>query len=161
MRFWRIGSNQLGVSAADDLTGDGARRAGARWNPQGTAAVYASYHLATAVLETLVHIGWRSQPVNRYVVAIEMDDARFDNSKASVVELAIENLPAGWDSNPSSHTSQLFGADQFKLGRLGFAVPSTIIHEELNLVLNPLHPAFKRSVKAQITRAFSFDPRLW
>jgi RES domain-containing protein len=56
--------------------------------------------------------------------------------------------------------SQLFGANQFQVGRLGFAVPSVIIHEELNLVLNPLHPAFKSAVKAQITRAFAFDPRL-
>lgn len=160
MRFWRIGSNQSGVYAADDLTGEGARRAGARWNPKGTPAVYASYHLATAVLETLVHIGRRRQPVNRYVVAIDVNDARFDNSKTGVVELAAENLPAGWDSNPPSPVSQLFGADQFKLGRLGFAVPSAIVHEELNLVLNPLHPAFKRAVKAQITRTFAFDPRL-
>jgi RES domain-containing protein len=160
MRFWRISSNRSGGYTADDLTGEGARRAGARWNPPGTAAVYASYHLATAALETLVHTGWRRQPANRYVVAIEVDDGQFDNPKAGVVEVAVENLAAGWDSNPPSHTSQLFGANQFQLGRLGFAVPSAIIHEELNLVLNPLHPAFKTAVKAQITRAFSFDPRL-
>ena len=160
MRFWRIGSDQPGIYAADDLTGEGARRAGARWNPKGTPAVYASYHLATAVLETLVHIGRRKQPANRYVVAIDVDDAQFDKSKTGVVELAVEDLPAAWDSNPPSPASQLFGADQFTLGRLGFAAPSAIVHEELNLVLNPRHPAFKDAVRAQITRSFAFDPRL-
>lgn len=93
-------------------------------------------------------------------MAIEVDDLRFDNSKTGIVELVFENLPAGWDSNPPSPVSQLFGADQFKLGRLGFAAPSAIVHEELNLVLNPLHPAFKRAVNAQITRMFAFDGRL-
>jgi RES domain-containing protein len=159
-RFWRIGSNQPGVYTADDLTGEGARRAGARWNLKGTPAVYASYHLAAAVLETLVHIGHRKQPVNRYVVAIDVSDSRFDNSHTGVVELTVEDLPAGWDSNPPTPVSQLFGADQFKLGRLGFAVPSAILHEELNLVMNPLHPVFKSAVKAHITRTFAFDPRL-
>ena len=160
MRFWRIGSHQPGVFTADDLTGEGARRAGARWNPKATPAVYASYHLATAVLETLVHIGRRKQPANRYVIAIDVDDSRLENPQTGVVELTLDDLPAGWNRNPPSLVSQLFGADQFKLGRLGFAVPSTIVHEELNLVLNPLHPTFKLAVKARITRTFEFDPRL-
>lgn len=160
MRFWRIGSNQPGVYSADDLTGEGARRSGARWNVKGTPAVYASYHLATAVLETLAHIGRRKQPADRYVVSIDVDDLQFHDKKTGVMALTVEDLPAGWDSNPLSLVSQLFGADQVKLGRLGFAVPSVIVHEELNLVLNPLHPGFKRAVKAQITRPFAFDPRL-
>ena len=163
MRFWRIGSNEPGVYAADDLTGEGARRAGARWNVKGTPAVYASYHLATAVLETLVHVGRRKQPANRYVVALDVidaDDARLDDPGAGIVELKLRDLPAGWDFNPPQPVSQLFGGERFKLGRIGFAVPSTIVHEELNLVLNPLHPAFKRAVKAKVTRTFAFDPRL-
>ena len=160
MRFWRIGSNEPGVYAADDLTGEGARRVGARWNPKGTPAVYASYHLATAVLETLVHVARRRQPVDRYVVAIDVDDARFQNPRTGVIEISVADLPAGWDNNPPSAVSQSFGVGQFELGPLGFAVPSAIVHEELNLVLNPLHPVFKSAVKAQITRTFTFDARL-
>jgi RES domain-containing protein len=160
MRFWRIGSDQPGVYAANNLTGEGARRAGARWNVKGTPAVYASYHLATAVLETLVHVGRRKQPSNRYVVAIDVDEARFNDRQTGVVELTVDDLPPGWDSNPPNTVSQSFGAAQFKLGRIGFAPPSAILHEELNLVLNPLHAAFEDAVKAQILRKFTFDPRL-
>ena len=160
MRFWRIASNEPGVFAADDLTGEGARRAGARWNVKGTPAVYASYHLATAVLETLVHVGRRKQPADRYVVAIDVDDAWFNARDIGVVELMLKDLPLGWEVHPPHPVSQLFGAGRFKLGRIGFAVPSAIVPEELNLVLNPLHPAFKAAVKAQATRPFAFDPRL-
>lgn len=160
MRFWRIGSAEPGVYEAGDLTGEGARRAGARWNVKGTPAVYASYHLATSVLETLVHVGCLKQPANRCVVAIDVDDAWLKDPGAGIVELTAGNLPAGWDVNPPHPVSQLFGAERFKLGHIGFAVPSAIIYEELNLVLNPLHPAFKAAVRAQVTRTFAFDPRL-
>ncbi len=160
MRCWRIGSDQPGVYAAGDLTGEGARRAGARWNVKGVPAVYASYHLAAAVLETLVHVGRRKQPMNRYVVAIDVDDAQFDDPQTGVVELKVDDLPAGWDSSPPGPVSQSFGAKQFKLGRLGFAAPSAIVHEESNLVLNPLNPAFNGAVKAKIIRTFVFGPRL-
>ena len=157
MRFWRIGAGEPAVYPPDDLTGEGARRAGARWNPKGTPAVYASYHLATAALETLVHTGRHPQPANRYVVAVDVDVEMLD---AQIVELALEDLPDSWDFNPPHPVSQVFGAGQFKLGHIGFAVPSIILHEELNLVLNPLHGIFKRAVRAQVTRRFAFDPRL-
>jgi RES domain-containing protein len=160
MRFWRISSSQPGAYAADDLTGEGPRRAGARWNFKGTPTVYASYHLATAVLETLVHVGNRAQPADRYVVTIDVDEAHLNDSRAGFLEVRLEDLPARWNENPVNPVSQSFGAELFKAGRLGFATPSTIVHEELNLVLNPLHPAFKRAVKAQIIRSFAFDPRL-
>ncbi len=159
MRFWRIASDEPGVYTAHDLTGEGARRHGARWNVKGTPAVYASYHLATAVLETLVHIGRNNQPVNRYVVAIDVDDFVLNDRRAGIVEIHLGDLPAGWNSNPPQ-ISQLFGNERFKLRRMGFAAPSSIVEEELNLVLNPLHPAFKAAVTAQITRRFVFDPRL-
>jgi RES domain-containing protein len=158
MRFWRIASDEPGAYRARDLSGEGARRHGARWNEKGTPAVYASYHLATAVLETLVHIGRGKQPVNRYVVAIDVDELILNDRRAGIVEIGLDDLPAGWNSNPPQ-TSQLFGAERFKLAHMGFAVPSSIVQEELNLVLNPLHPAFKGSVTAQVTRRFVFDPR--
>ena len=159
MRFWRVASDEPDAYRADDLSGEGARRHGARWNVKGTPAVYASYHLATAVLETLVHIGRGKQPVNRYVVAIDVDDLALNDRRAGIVEIDFITLPAGWNSNPPQ-MSQLFGAERFKLPHLGFAVPSSIVEEELNLVLNPFHPAFNGAVTAQITRRFVFDPRL-
>src|SRR5690606_28711284 len=42
--------------ADDAMSGEGARRYGGRWNPPGTAVVYASQSRALAVLETFVHL---------------------------------------------------------------------------------------------------------
>ena len=159
MRFWRIGSSLPGGYGADDLTGVGARRAGARWNPKGTSAVYASYHLATAVLETLVHIGRRKQPADRFVVAIDVEDSVVGQSNR-FSEIKPIDLPAGWNEHPPGPVSQSFGVERFRSGFIGFAVPSAILAEELNIVLNPLHPDFGKAVKTRIIRPFAFDPRL-
>jgi RES domain-containing protein len=39
-------------------------------------------------------------------------------------------------------------------------VPSTIIREATNFVINPAHPAYQQ-VKLEIVRTFSFDPRMF
>jgi RES domain-containing protein len=160
MHFWRLASEEPGLFRADDLSGEGARRYGARWNPKGLAAVYASYHLATAVLESLVHLGRRKQPANRYVVRIEVDDAVLSDSTVGIVVFGAADLPSDWDANPPLYASQRFGEEQFRRNRIGFAVPSVVVQEELNLVLNPAHPAFRKAVKAKIVRSFAFDQRL-
>jgi len=159
MRFWRVSSGEPGIYAPDDLTGEGARRYGARWNAKGTPAVYASYHLAMAVLETLVHVGNRKQPESRYVVAIDVAESLLNDPVSGMIELPAGDLPKGWNANPPN-VSQAFGAERFKLKRIGFAAPSAIIEEELNVILNPLHPAFRRSVQSTVIREFAFDPRL-
>ena len=43
---------------------------------------------------------------------------------------------------------------------LVLAVPSAIIPRELNYLLNPLHPRFKR-IRVGPPEPFFFDPRLW
>jgi len=159
VQFWRISSDRPDAYGADDLTGEGARRAGARWNSKGVPAVYASYHLATAVLETLVHVGRSAQPRNRYVVAVDVQDTLLRDRHA-FAEIVLDDLPEGWNEYPPNPISQAFGTDRFRLGLMGFAIPSAILPEELNAVFNPLHPDFKSSVRAEVTRSFVFDPRL-
>ncbi len=39
-------------------------------------------------------------------------------------------------------------------------VPSVIVGEGVNLVINPEHPAYA-DVKLSIARSFSFDPRMF
>ena len=40
------------------------------------------------------------------------------------------------------------------------AVPSVIIPQDFNYLLNPLHPAFKR-MRLGRPEPFYFDPRVW
>ncbi len=42
----------------DDLTGEGARLYGGRWNKKGTAALYFSEHLSLCVLKMLIRLDY-------------------------------------------------------------------------------------------------------
>jgi len=53
------------------------------------------------------------------------------------------------------------GSDWIDAGRSAvLAVPSVIVPQELNFLLNPRHPQFKR-IRIGRPQSFYFDPRLW
>jgi RES domain-containing protein len=52
---WRLDKS---IHAATWNTGEGAFRAGGRWNSRGVRAVYCSVDPATAILEVAVHVGF-------------------------------------------------------------------------------------------------------
>jgi RES domain-containing protein len=59
-----------------------------------------------------------------------------------------------------SAASQKFGAAWYVAGRTAvLAVPSAIIPEEINYVLNPAHPQFAK-ISISAPTPFTFDPRL-
>lgn len=72
----------------------------------------------------------------------------------------VSDLPDGWDALPSSASAISIG-DRFLLDskHLGLFVPSAIMPEATNLVINPNHPAFG-SVTISVVRPFEFDSRL-
>jgi RES domain-containing protein len=170
MRLWRIAANVPGVFSADDLSGEGARRNGARWNSVGVRAVYAAFTISTAVLESLAHLGGRKPPQDRYLVAIDVPDRLFNHRAYGVKHFAVSSLPALWDAQPAHQVSQLWGdallnaasATRGKKGLppIGFAVPSVLVEENYYVVLNPRHPLVKKHVTASTVRAFAFDHRL-
>ena len=66
--------------SANDLSGEGAKASGGRWNSPGAAMVYCAENRALAILETFVHVDKRNiPPMNRYFVTIDLpdDEARF------------------------------------------------------------------------------------
>ena len=137
---------------ADAFSGEGAALCGGRWNSPGTRVVYLSEHKSLAALETLVHLP-RSAT------------ARFAFIRAEFPEDAVELLPpAGWPSNwahePPQADSQAVGDAWVRENRAAvLAVPSAIIPEELNYLLNPAHPHFKKIAIGKPV-PFAFDPRL-
>ena len=73
MIVWRIATASP-VYAADDLSGEGARLTGGRWNSPGMALLYTSSTIALAVLETVVHLSSGGLPLNRYLIRIDIPD---------------------------------------------------------------------------------------
>jgi RES domain-containing protein len=140
---------------ADAFTGEGARLAGGRWNERGTPVVYASESLALSALETLVHI----QKTHRHIAFVSF---RIEvPGRVRIEEFPRNKLPANWRKEPPPKETMRIGT-RWAEGRSTavLKVPSVIIPQEYNYVLNPLHPEFRRIGKVEFG-PFSFDPRMW
>jgi RES domain-containing protein len=148
--LWRVVKRAHAATAFD---GRAAARFGGRWNSPGRRAVYASATKSLAVLEILVHLDV-GRPLPRFVAFGFEVDARL------VETLAPGRLPRSWRTVEGMRLTQRLGDEWLAAGRmLALAVPSTIVPEESNYVLNPAHPAFAK-LKIGSPTPFVLDPRL-
>lgn len=144
------------VEYAEDLSGEGARRDGGRWNPPGVAVVYTSENLPLAVLETLVNVPQEfltENPLLFHKVSIGVPD----NASIQV----LETLPEDWQSCPPPAELARIGYQWAKENKtLLLKVPSAVAGEgNWNYLVNPLHAEFK-SVSILHHEPFRFDARL-
>lgn len=152
---WRIATDAP-TYTADDLTGEGARLSGGRWNRKGKALVYASNSIALACLETLVHLVG-SVPFNRYLVEIVIPDAVWH--RAETFDYAASEA-VGWDALPAGKLSLDAGDRWLRANTAALLfVPSVVVPEEHNVLVNPAHPDIKGLV-ARKRRRFLYDPRM-
>ena len=150
MFAWRIAKK----GRALDRSGFGASIKGQRWNNANIPAIYAGLTPEIAAMEKLVHTG-SILPPDLLVVRIDLPD---DKSLYDIP--APGALPEGWNALPGSPAAAAYG-DAFLLKgeRLGLIVPSAVIPEARNIVINPSHPRMGE-VMMEIIRDFTFDPRL-
>jgi RES domain-containing protein len=152
---WRIASDTKSYEA-DDLSGAGAKDRGGRWNAAGDPLVYASETQALACLETVVHLNAGGLPLNRYLVSVTIPDSVWANARVETPG----SLPVGWDADPSGRASIQFGTAW--IGSMASAllrVPSVIVPDEYNVLINPQHPGSKAIVAVKM-RKWLYDPRL-
>lgn len=80
---------------------------------------------------------------------------------ASITRIRPSELVPGWRWMPAPESLAQIGARWLEAKHtLVLAVPSAIIPSELNYLLNPLHPHFKR-IRIGRPEPFYFDPRFW
>ncbi|MEO0510135.1 MAG: RES family NAD+ phosphorylase [Verrucomicrobiota bacterium] len=146
---WRIVPKRWARSAFD---GEGARLYGGRWNSPGKAAVYMAESRALAALETLVHHS--STPQKSYL--------RFpvEFGYGLVEPMSMDELEGALNSLLVVPETQAAG-DRWLLAskKPVLEVPSAIIPEERNYILNPYHEKFQE-VYIGAPEVFAFDPRL-
>lgn len=152
---WRIAAITPEYGA-DDLTGAGAKATGGRWNRPGNAMLYCASSRALAGLETVVHLGTGSLPLNRYLVRIDLPDAVWTDREA----LSLATAPLGWDALPAGLVSLDYG-DAWLLGMRSAVLeaPSVIVPEESNLLINPKHPGTAQ-ITARVVRKWMYDARM-
>ena len=115
--------------------------------------VYTAQSRALALLEAVVHIG--KVPDAGYCVAT------IDIPDNSIEVFPIEKLPADWNKNPSPDYLKSIGDYFIKTGKyLALQIPSVLMMEECNYLLNPAHPqSNKIHIVAQ--RPIGVDDRLF
>ena len=150
VRGWRLSKARY----AGDLTGQGAARYGQRWNQAGQRAVYLGMTPEITVLEVLVHLnGVLSAPL--VLCGYDVSD-----TPGLIAEADLKALPEGWNAIPHGQASATFGGDWLRAGeQLGLLLPSVVVPQARNLMLNPLHPAMAQVVLVH-QEPFQLDQRL-
>ncbi len=130
MRAYRIGDPD---GRHPIYSGEGAGLVEGRWHEKGQEVIYASMHYATAMLEKLAHYNG-IMPPNQHFLEIEIP------AGTSYEEVTKDILP-GWDL-PESPVARAHGSGWLNAQRSAILiVPSYVAREELNILINPHHPA--------------------
>lgn len=141
---------------ASTLEGIGAALTeGCRWNSMNTYLVYTAESRALATLEVSVHLDLSEDlPTDRHYVEIDIPD------DIAIFELRVEDLPDHWDAKPPILETQYIG-DDFVMEKSAavLKVPSCIVQNEFNYLINPNHPESKKITVVSVT-PFLFDSRI-
>lgn len=136
------------------FSGLGGLYADGRWTFRGHPFVYASASISLAVLEYTLNYrrrGW--VPASVLGRAVIPDKVRIE-----VVALA--DLPRNWSAADSPPKLREVGQRWLDEGATAvLKVPSAVVVEEWNYILNPQHPDFKKLI-FQKPKRFQFDRRL-
>ena len=147
---WRI-VRAARVNSA--FTGEGARVYGGRWNSRGTPVIYVSEHESLAALELFVHLTPLSPDDLYRSFRLEWEDKLTEY-------FAVKNLPANWNAEPPAIQTMQIGDDWVDTGKsVALGVPSVLTTSEMNFLLNPKHPDFKK-IKISQPIDYRFDSRL-
>ena len=149
---WRLTSRAYQTSAFD---GEGARLYGGRWNSAGTPMTYLAGSLALAALEQLVHLSRAALLEGQFVrfrvrvpapLVLVLDPAALPGEGVSWTRAleATREIGDGWAEEKDSAVLE---------------VPSAVVPEESNYLLNPLHPKADEIAVSDPT-SFVFDERL-
>jgi RES domain-containing protein len=148
--LWRL----VRPAWAPGLDGEGARLAGGRWNSPGRAVVYCGSSLALCVLETFVHL----PPAMRSVDALPTMIAVMIAPPPQEQVTRAEDLGAV-DLEDAAACRAMGDAWVAQGTTLALSVPSAVVPQERNIVLNVSHPAMA-GVAVVSQETFRLDRRL-
>jgi len=137
-----------------DLSGEGARLYGGRWNKKGDAMVYFSEHLSLCVLEVLAHMNYQFFTKDFFYIEAEISE----KSITSIIKP--KTITENWRMNPPISTTQEYGSNWLSsnLG-LALAVPSAVLPTERNILINPTHKLISK-LKIITSDSLDLDSRM-
>ena len=133
-------------SIEEAFSGDGGLYVLGRWNYIGNRTVYCSESIALCTMEWLAHNGLSISGFNYYRYSIDIPDNL-------IIKFSPSDLPEDWNANPSTDSTRDFAENNLFLSKktLAIAVPSVMVPEEYNLVINQAHTEFqvvRKTIKA-------------
>jgi RES domain-containing protein len=147
MRLWRISDHA-------SLSGEGGLNSAGRWHSRGRPVVYLADHPASALLEVMVHLEVDAEdwPRDYQLLGINLPDSLTIGSTDE------SSLPLDW--REQTLLTRARGDEWLRVSAAALLrVPSAIVPEAANYLLNPGHADAARIVIASAIRA-AFDPRL-
>ncbi|MGJ7030352.1 RES family NAD+ phosphorylase [Niabella hirudinis] len=148
MKIYRISK----CAYIDDLSGKGAATFPGRWHSKGTHILYTAASPSLALLESVVHI--------TTIIKLELCIIGLEMPEKSILEISPAQLSEGWFRNPPPDQLKRIGDEFVKDGAfLALRVPSAVMQEDFNYLLNPRHPDFE-NVKLIYSRHIHVDQRL-
>lgn len=145
MELWRI-------SRFPDLAGLGGLKYAGRWHSSGREIVYFADSLAAAMLEILIHLEIQEDEIPLGYLALQV---------ACPDDMTVETLSVTADAWQEDLAATRKAGDAWlKDNTTALArVPSAVLQDTTNFLLNPRHPDAARLV-LQSRKPLRFDPRL-
>ncbi|QPH40762.1 RES family NAD+ phosphorylase [Pedobacter endophyticus] len=149
MRVYRLSKSKY----KNDLEGIGAKMAGGRWNKVGVACVYTSESRSLAILEYAANVDFDAMPRDLHNIEYEIPEQDFLTFEET-------QFPENWKEMPGPQSTKDFGSSYLNnRDVLGITVPSTIVPNEYNYLINPNS---SKLAQIEIVQAitFVFDLRI-
>ncbi|MEJ7737915.1 MAG: RES family NAD+ phosphorylase [Chitinophagaceae bacterium] len=148
MKVYRISK----CNYIDDLTGKGSAGYPGRWHSKGTYILYTAATSSLALLESVVHLSALTM-TDFCIVCLDIPDN-------NIAILKNDDLPGDWHMYPPPDKCKMLGDNFIVQGKyLALQLPSAVMPEENNFLLNPNHPDFKL-VRVVYKRSMPIDQRL-
>ena len=136
-----------------DFSGTGAATHPGRWNSKGVRMLYTAQSASLATLETVVHIAGLKLTAPYCMIVLEIPDTL-------ITSVDIKTLPTNWSDFPAPDILKNTGDRFIKANKyLALKVPSAVVPEDFNYLINPLHKSFG-DIKIVRQRTITFDGRL-
>ena len=139
---------------ANDLSGLGAKMYGGRWNRPGLAVLYTSFARSLAILELLVHFESKEALKLPYsIMKIQVPDDK-------IVWLDPSLLPKDTIKMNDTRLWNITQAHFLTQNTLALVVPSMVVPQEYNVLLNPQHAQY-HECQVEHVENFQLDGRLY
>ncbi len=127
-----------------------------RWNKDEEYVIYTSSSRALAMLELLVHRSGIDLGQGFRLLEIKLNITEKD-----IEEVKVEKLGKNWQSIEAYTKEQKLGSDWYKKSdKLILKVPSVVISQEYNFIINTRHKDFEKKVKLELVEEIDFDKRI-